>query len=197
MRNVLALGALVGACALMSSSAGAAVIVYTGTLSGAAEAPSNSSPGTGTATITIDTVADTMRVQATFSGLTGNTTASHIHGPTAVAGTGTAGVMTITPTFTSFPLGVTAGTYDQTYGLSATTGTYNPSFVTAQGSVANARAALLSSLAGGTSYLNIHTSTFGGGEIRAFLTVPEPTTFAALAVPAVGMLARRRRVAAR
>lgn len=43
-----------------------------------------------------------------FSGLLGNVTASHIHCCTAAAGTSTAGVATMTPTFTNFPSGVAA-----------------------------------------------------------------------------------------
>src|SRR5215212_5597154 len=71
--------------------------VYYGTLSGANEVPTNSSPGTGKTVVTID--GNLMRVQATFSGLVAQTlaglpsgtTASHIHAPTAVPLTGTAG----------------------------------------------------------------------------------------------------------
>ena len=60
--------------------ASATVLHYRTILNGANEAPPNASTGTGVAEITIDDVANTMRVQATFSGLLGNTTACHIHG---------------------------------------------------------------------------------------------------------------------
>jgi hypothetical protein len=46
----------------------AQITVYTATLSGPAEAPPNASPGTGSATITINATLNTMRVQCTFSG---------------------------------------------------------------------------------------------------------------------------------
>lgn len=175
-----------------ASVASAHTEVYSVSLSGPNEAPANSSPGIGTATITFDLDLATMRVQCNFSGLTGNVTASHIHGPTAVPGAGTAGVMTITPSFTGFPTGVTAGTYDHLYDLTASTGTYNPSFVTAQGSISNAMNTLLAAAHDGKAYLNIHTSTFGGGEIRGFLTlIPEPTSLTAVA--GAGLLLRRRR----
>ena len=49
-------------------------------LSGSAEVPPNNSAGTGKAIVTIS--GNMMRVQLNFSGLTGNTTASHIHAPT-------------------------------------------------------------------------------------------------------------------
>ena len=165
--------------------------VYTTVLSGAAEAPPNASPGTGTAIVTLDLDLVTMRVQANFSGLTGNVTAAHIHGATAVAGTGTAGVMTPTPTFPGFPSGVTSGSYDQTFDMTLAS-SYNAAFITAQGgTVSGALNALVASLEDGKAYLNIHTSTFGGGEIRGFL-VPEPATLSLLGTGAMLGLRRRR-----
>ena len=71
----------------------AAPITYQGTLSGAAESPANPSPGTGTATVIIDPAAHTMQVLIMFSGLTGITSAAHIHAATAIAGEGTASVL--------------------------------------------------------------------------------------------------------
>ena len=42
--------------------------IYWATLSGPAEVPANNSPETGKALVTIDVAANTMRVQANFSG---------------------------------------------------------------------------------------------------------------------------------
>jgi hypothetical protein len=156
---------LTGVC----SAANAAIVSYTAGLSGPNESPANASPGIGTTQVDIDAVAHTMRVRVTFSGLLGTTTASHIHAPTAVALTGTAGVATTTPTFAGFPLGVTSGTYDNTLDMTLAS-SYNPSYVTANGGTpATAEAALFASIASGNSYLNIHSTMFGGGEIRGFL----------------------------
>ncbi|MFM1841603.1 MAG: hypothetical protein RLZZ490_334, partial [Cyanobacteriota bacterium] len=60
----------------------------------------------------------------------------------------------------------------------ASTTTYNPTFLTnSGGTAAGAQMALITSLNAGTAYLNIHTTTFAGGEIRAFPeAVPEPLT---------------------
>ena len=155
--------------------ANAAILHYNCTLSGPAESPPNASPGTGGAEVTIDNVANTMRVQATFSGLLGTTSACHIHTPTAVAGTGTAGVATMTPAFTGFPLGVLSGSMDHTFDLTLTA-TYNGPFVTANGgTAASAEAALLAGIAAGKAYFNIHTQSVPGGEIRGFLQPFDPT----------------------
>jgi hypothetical protein len=168
-------------------------IIYGASLSGAIEVPPNASLGTGTALVTIDDVANTMRVQVTFSGLTGTTTASHIHCCTSAAGTGTAGVATTTPTFPGFPLGVTSGTYDQTFDLGLAT-TYNPAFVTAQGGVAQAELALLTAMAADKTYLNVHSSFATGGEIRGFLVpVPEPASMTLMAGGVLGLLTKLRK----
>ena len=145
--------------------------VYWVSLSGPAEQPPNNSPGTGKALITIDAVANTMRVQTTFSGLVAGVTAAHIHAPTAVAGAGTAGVATTLPTFAGFPSGVTAGTYDQTFNMLLAS-SYNPSYVTNNGgTTASAFAALRAAITAGKAYLNVHSTTFPGGEIRGFLNL--------------------------
>lgn len=177
-------------------AAHAAPITYFTTLSGPAEAPPNNSPATGITIVDFDPVAHTMRVRVTFSGLTGPTTVAHIHGPTAVPGAGTAGVMTATPTFPGFPAGVTSGSYDVTFNTLAA-GTYNPAFVTANGgTLAGAESALFSAISSGRAYMNVHSSAFPGGEIRGFLlATPEPVsllTFGGV-VGVVGLLRVRGR----
>ncbi len=174
-------------------SAQANIFQYNVTLNGLNESPANASPGSGLATIFLDTTLNTLSLNMSFSGLTGLTSAAHIHGATAVAGTGTAGVATTTPTFTGFPLGVTSGSYSTVLDLTQLS-SYNPAYVTANGGTAlSSEAALIAAIQAGKTYLNIHTSTFGGGEIRGFLTtVPEPTTLALLGVGSL-LLARAAR----
>ena len=148
----------------------AAVLTYQAVLNGPNESPPNGSLGTGTAQVDINTTTNMMHVYARFVKLTGNTTASHIHAATVVAGAGTAGVATTTPTFAGFPLGVKFGTYNNTLDLTLAS-SYNPSYITANGgTTASAQAALLAAIAAGKAYFNIHSNVFPGGEIRGFLS---------------------------
>src|SRR3954463_6094452 len=84
--------------------------VYIASLSGPNENPPNASPGTGFAMVTLELATHTFTVNVNFTGLTGTTTASHIHAPITTGG-GTAAVATQIPTFAGFPLGVTSGNY--------------------------------------------------------------------------------------
>jgi hypothetical protein len=174
------LAVLALAAVAMPNAAHATVLNYEAYLDGPSESPANASPATGFATASYDDVARTLTLDMSFSGLLGTTTAAHIHGPTGVAGTGTASVATTTPLFAGFPIGVSSGSYNVTLDLTAA-GSYNPIFVTNNGgTTAGAEAALAAALAGGKAYLNIHSTVFGGGEIRGFfqLAVPEPASWA-------------------
>jgi hypothetical protein len=168
-------------CALLSlgaflTNAQAHEVVYAARLSGPDESPANDSTGVGFAKITLDFDLFTMRVEADFGDLQGTVTASHIHAPTAVPFAGTAGVATQTPSFTGFPTGVTSGSYDHTFDLTLAS-SYNPAFIAANGgTISSASNALFAALAQGRAYLNIHTTTFPGGEIRGFLVEPVGVT---------------------
>ena len=152
--------------------------------------PLNHSTGTGTAFVILDPALNSMRVEISFSGLTGTTTASHIHCCEATPGAN-ANVMvaTTTPTFPGFPLGVTSGSYDQTFDLT-NAGSYNPDFITAHGgTVLGAETALIAGIENQETYLNIHTNLFSTGEIRGLLT---PVALLATAIVGLGFVRRRR-----
>ena len=193
MKHYIVLLALGIGWGIGSQTSQAGIIRFAANLNGPSELPPNASPGTGFAQVDFDIVFQTMRVQASFSGLLGTTRASHIHSATAIPGVGIAGVATQIPSFSGFPLGVTSGTYDTTFDTSLAS-TYNPAFMSANGGTpATAEAALYSSLLRGSAYFNIHTTRFPGGEIRGFLqAVPEPTTLVSLAIGAVAVLLQRR-----
>ena len=112
-------------------------------ISGDQENPSTGSPATGTLNGTYDESTMELIFSVTFSGLTGNTTASHFHGPALPDSN--AGVQI---GLSGFPTGVMSGSLTDTVTLNETQ-----------------EADLLA----GLWYINIHTSTFGGGEIRGQL----------------------------
>ena len=178
------------AAMLLPLSGYSAPMTFTVNLSQANEIPPTGSPGTGTAVVVLDPVAQTLQLNVSFANLTSNTTMAHIHCCLASPfdPTTNVGVATTPPAFPGFPLGVTSGSYmSPVLDLTQST-TYNPPFITAQGGLPQAEAALIAGIENGETYLNIHTVNFGGGEIRGFLVAaPEPSSLALIGSGLLGL----------
>lgn len=173
-------------------SAKAAVFDYIVNFSDVGEA--NASPtATGSGTVSYDNVAHSLTLSASFSGLLGTVTQSHIHTSTTPF-SGSGGIAVTSPSLPGFPTGITSGTYNNTLDLTLTS-SFNATFLANNGgTAASAELAFAAALAEGRAYWNIH-STFGpGGEIRGFTTVvPEPSALAMLGLGAAALVIRRRR----
>lgn len=145
------------------------ILNFTATLTPAGEvgATLNGNPtGGGTFTATLDTSTNVFTYSVTFTGLTSNVTLGHIHGPFIVGGTSnSAGViLNFDPAATGSPLASGAAfTKGATSGTASGSVTLNAS--TAISTTVNGDS-LRKLLIAGLTYVNIHTTSNGGGEVR-------------------------------
>lgn len=150
MRQTFARRSILGYC---FGSAGAALLALTSRsqaatstfkadLKAASEVPPNTTTGTGSATVTLDSATNQITWNVSFSGLSGPATAVHIHGPA--------------------PVGKNAGVlvWLSTKGQPAS------SPLSGSAAFTPAQAADLTS---GQCYVNVHTAANPGGEIRGQL----------------------------
>lgn len=186
------------AAILLPMSAYGSAMTFTVDLLSSNEVPPNNSMGSATAIVTLDPVAQTLQVDLTFINLTSPATAAHIHCclPSPFDPGVNEGVATTTPSFPGFPSGTSGNYVSPTFDLTQSS-SYNPAFITAEGSLAQAEAALIAGIENGESYLNIHTSMNPTGEIRGFvvpaagvgpLSAPEPGSLALLGSGLLGLL---------
>ena len=130
---------------------------FSATLSGAQEVPPINTAGTGDFQMTIQPGMITFSL--TFSGLSSNLAASHLHfSPSKVAG----GVMIFLCGGGGQPTcpAATSGTITGTITAANVTGP------TSQGILAGDLDSALAAVRGSLSYANMHTANFPGGEIR-------------------------------
>jgi hypothetical protein len=144
------------------------IVNLTATLSPANEPSVTGNPtGSGTFTATLDTSTNVFTYSATFTGLTANASLGHIHGPFTPGGTSTSAgvILNFDPAVTP---GVTfTGLKTATSGTLSGTVTLNSSLqltTTVNGD------SLRKLILAGLTYVNIHTATNPGGEIRGQIT---------------------------
>jgi hypothetical protein len=139
LARVMLVGAAISA-ALAVAPACAETMSFRAELNGASEVPPTTSQGTGNLAATYDTASKVLAWRGTVSGLTGNATAAHFHGP-AEPGKN-AGVLVPAP-------GVTTGPFEGSATLTDD----------------QARV-----LVAGQTYFNVHTAANPSGEVRGQVT---------------------------
>ena len=164
MKRLSAIAAGSLALFLVSTPAAAVTIVYNVALSGLQSVPVNVTTAFGSATVTVDDVANTVGVVLSWTGLIGgNPTAAHIHCCVVPSANGP-----VVIPFTGFP--------------AAASGTYSNLFT-------GVSAVNIAGIEAGLAYINIHNAQFPSGEIRgdilpanAVTPVPEPESAALILV---------------
>ena len=121
---------------------------------------------TGSATVDVDTTSGAFSITGSYTGMTSNVNAVHLHG-LAPVGVDSAVIFSL-----SFSGGMT-GTFLGSSTLSA---------------------ANLSGLLDGLTYIIVRTSNNPVGEIRGQVIVPEPSTLGLLGAGLIGLFMRRKRV---
>ena len=145
-------------CTVALASTAAAQTTYIGVLSGGTEVPPVATPATGNASVVLNAAQTQLSISVQFQNLIGTYSASHIHGP-AAAGTN-AGVK---------------------WGFSGAVSGWIFSNANHDGTITNFIATGITptdvaNLNTGQFYVNIHSTSFPGGELRAQLgSAPVPT----------------------
>lgn len=144
-----------------------AALLFDAALEGIQEVPANASPATGYGTVLLNDAENQITVNFSWSGLTASATAAHIHGPAS-------------PGFNASPIFTLAGITGTSGSIAEQTFSISPSQV--------------ADLKEGLHYINIHSSTYPGGEIRGqLMLVPEPATLSLVILGGLSLLHKRRR----
>lgn len=195
MFKSLACALTLSALMAVPTASHALVFTFNAALAGFKEVPANAATATGTAILDYDdkdtlTLADdTYNFALSVFGLTGVATGFHIHGAGSTTENGPVRVNLANAPFVNFNAGGTLLVGGNTVAA--------PVALFSNGPYVNL--SLLDMLRNGLSYVNVHTTNFGGGEVRGQLievsVVPEPSTYAMFAagLGVVGLLWRRQR----
>lgn len=154
--------AAVGAVSALCGVASGDIFTWTFGLDGSQEVPPVNTPGTGTATVTLDSDTGLVTVEGTYMDLLANANAAHIHG---LADFGENADVIV-------PLIVSGGTTGTVTG----SGTLSPD--------------LVAGMIDGLTYVNVHTDMFPGGEIRGQI-VPAPAGLALFGIGVLAARRRR------
>ena len=156
------------AFAITAGVVSAQTFTFEAFLTGLGENPPNASPASGFGTVIYDASLTNITVDENWSGLTAPATASHIHGPAGV-GTNAAVIFVLS----GVPAATAGAIPEQAFSITP---------------------AQVVDLFNGLYYMNVHTSTFPGGEIRGqLLLVPEPSTALLVAFGLIGLCWKLRR----
>lgn len=157
----LALGAvgIIGGCG-DDDATGTGGISYRAPLRGGNERPTGvTTNALGMFTATLDPATNVLTYTLTWENLTTISNNAHIHGPTPATGNGTAGVL----------INFNSGGRTLTHGTSGNaTGTIDLNLVTDNAAVSGD--SLKKLLEVGRAYVNLHSTTFPGGEIAGLIT---------------------------
>lgn len=156
------------ALVVATSACHGAIIVIPVSLDGSQEVSPVTTTGTGTATVTVDDVLNTVEIMGSYTSMQSTVTMAHLHGFTGPDSN--AGVL--------FGLTISGGT-DGTFSSPAV----------------SRSAADIQQILAGQSYINVHSSGVPSGEIRGQVVptpVPEPSTLLLVAGGMIGLLKRRR-----
>lgn len=169
--------------AVVSASASAAVITigpFPLTPGQEVANPPVVSPATGTASLTLDTVSGAFTLDYSFSGLLGTVTVAHFHRAPA----GSNG-----PVFYWLAAAGAPNNLPTTLMNPPLPGGVNGATGSGSGIVPLAD---INNFLTGRVYVNIHSTTFGGGELRGQV-VPTPGALALAGVAGIAAFGRRRR----
>lgn len=176
------LAAVAAGCAFaaLAPVAAAQTVLFNFPLSGLQENPANASPGTGEGSLLLNIATGAFTLDYSYSGLTGTVTMAHFH--QAPAGTNGGVVYWLASMGAPNNLATTLMNPPLMTGMSADTASGNGVF----------SPALIDAAIAGNLYMNVHTTTFGGGEIRGQV-VPTPGAAALLGLGSLIAVGRRRR----
>jgi len=150
VKRILAVLSVAFVLVALPAAAAAVTDTFTAKLSGSEEVPAVSTSATGTATVNIitDSEVNEINYEVSYSGLSGDVAAAHIH--LGAVGENGGIILPLKP------------------GPSPFSGTLKESDVQATGDVANFADAI-KAIRDGRTYVNLHTAANPGGEIRGQL----------------------------